>query len=1118
MRKITLLMVLMIAFATAQAQLPSNWIDDTGIETFKEATTVHGGDYSCGVIVNTDVQANCDLGNDSPMPVTPGATYKISFWANTSEHVRITAVIDYNAGTTVYPNTYVGPATAGWEQYTFEGTIPDGVATGTVRLRFYDVAGFNPGEINFVDDVAFESPIGTPKMVVNGDFETWGGTLGEPSNYPTAFTATASGLNIVLAWVDAVGDPLPGNYLIKASTQNNIALPVDGTYVTDDLDLSDGSGAANVAFGGESFLFPGLEPLTTYYFKIFPYSNSGLNVDFKTDGTAPSAQATIGSIVILETENFDADWGGWTRVNVIGEQEWGRDNTNGIGTTACAKMTGYSSGTTYANEDWLISPSLDFTAYSNEILSFFSAVGYSTATPQLAVHISIDYDGGGDPGSATWTQLNPTLPVSPPNWVWTNSGVIDLSAHEGDNVHVAFVYTCGTDAAATWEIDNIMISGEGEITPEPEPSNYPTAFTALAQGQSINLTWTDATGDVLPEHYLLLGSDDDNIVAPQDGNPVDNDLDFGDGMAALNLSYGTTSATFAGLAGGQTYYFKIFPYNNIGTTIDYKNDGAPPMAQATTQEVATNLFTDFNEDWGGWTPLSLVGDQTWTRTTEFGIENSPCAKMAGFNNGAVINEDWLLSPAYDLAGMGDMVASFFSATKFAGPALRFKVSTNYNGTGNPNDATWDDLTDMAAWSTNNYEWTESGNIDLSAFNGSTIYMAFVYFSTDMEAPTWEIDNVLLAPMQAMGEPTAYPTMFAMTAQDQNINITWVDATGAVVPQGYLIKISNADTFTAPVDGTPVADDMDLSDGMGAKNVTPGTEELSFNDLAANTTYYAVIYPYTNSGATINFKTDGTAPHAEATTAEAPADLLFTTFNESWENWTQFSVSGDQVWGRDNTFGIDGTACARVSGFAGGASNVNEDWLVSPAIDLTGITNTVLSFYSAVAYTGDPLQVLVSTDYDGSGNPNDFTWDDFTAQAQWPTGDPFWVWTYSGSLSLQDYANQTIFVAFKFVSDAVASKTWEVDNIRIQGTSSINDPDSYLLGLYPNPTSGLINYDLKEAPVAIDIFSVTGQLIYSANLPASSGNINLQQMQKGLYLVRFILDEQGTAVTRRIIIE
>ena len=649
MKKVFLFVLMLFAISTVQAQFPSDWTDDTGIETFKESTSVHGGAYSCGVIVNTDVQANCDLSNTSPMPVTPGATYKISFWANTSEHVRVTAVVDWNLGSAQYSNSYVGPATSGWEQFVFEGTVPDSVATGTARLRFYDVSGFIPGETQYVDDVAFESPVGTPKTVVNGDFETWGGIVGEPSNYPTEFTAAASGGGIALSWVDAVGDPLPENYLIKASKHSNIAHPVDGIYVTNDLDLSDSTGAANVAYGQESFNFTGLVPFTTYYFRIFPYTNSGINVDYKTDGTAPSAQATIGSIIILESENFDADWGGWTRVNVLGEQEWSRDNTFGIGNTACAKMTGNSGGANYANEDWLISPSMDFTTCTDQIFTFFSAVGYSTSEPQLTVHISTDYDGH-NPSTATWTKLNPILATSPPNLAWTNSSAVDVSDFTGDNVHVAFVYICGTDPAETWEIDNIMISGEGEIVPEPEPSNYPADFAALADGQTVHLSWADAIGEILPEHYLILGSDANNIAAPQDGQPVENDPDFSDGMAVMNVSYGTTSITFTELANNQTYYFKIYPYNNSGVAIDYKNDGIPPMAEATTEQEAANLFTDFNEDWGGWTPISLVGNQTWTRTTEYGIENSPCAKMAGFNNGAVINEDWLLSPAYDQIG------------------------------------------------------------------------------------------------------------------------------------------------------------------------------------------------------------------------------------------------------------------------------------------------------------------------------------------------------------------------------------------------------------------------------------------------------------------------------------
>ncbi len=52
----------------------------------------------------------------------------------------------------------------------------------------------------------------------------------EPTNYPTAFAASVSGLNIDLTWTDATGEQLPYKYLVLAST-GNITVPVDGTPV-----------------------------------------------------------------------------------------------------------------------------------------------------------------------------------------------------------------------------------------------------------------------------------------------------------------------------------------------------------------------------------------------------------------------------------------------------------------------------------------------------------------------------------------------------------------------------------------------------------------------------------------------------------------------------------------------------------------------------------------------------------------------------------------------------------------------------------------------------------------------------------------------------------------------
>lgn len=114
---------------------------------------------------------------------------------------------------------------------------------------------------------------------------------GEPSNYPTAFSAvtgTPTWSTVNTAWTDATGTILPENYLIKGSPVSYAAIvnPVDGVPETDGLLVK------NIAQGAQAAAFTGLIDNTTYYFKIFPYNNSGAFINYKTDATPPTASAT----------------------------------------------------------------------------------------------------------------------------------------------------------------------------------------------------------------------------------------------------------------------------------------------------------------------------------------------------------------------------------------------------------------------------------------------------------------------------------------------------------------------------------------------------------------------------------------------------------------------------------------------------------------------------------------------------------------------------------------------------------------------------------------------------------------------------------------------------------
>ena len=280
----------------------------------------------------------------------------------------------------------------------------------------------------------------------------------------------------------------------------------------------------------------------------------------------------------------------------------------------------------------------------------------------------------------------------------------------------------------------------GAAQPDPEPSNYPTDFTATVNEVNVTLTWTDATGEQLPAKYLVLATTGE-VTVPVDGTPVANsDL-------AMNVNYGVETVTFSGLQGGTTYKFAIFPYTNSGDNIDYLTSGNYPLVEATTENINYLLFEDFDEELGVFTAYDAFGDQGWHQGTYNG---TTYANMNGYaNGGANENEDWLIGevPGMTDVQFTDIFLEFRTAIKFDGDPIRVVVSGDYELNSDPSDYQWIDITDAFDYSTGNYEWVESGKVNIIdevgefANSGYSWYVAFVYNSTNEAASSWEIDYV-----------------------------------------------------------------------------------------------------------------------------------------------------------------------------------------------------------------------------------------------------------------------------------------------------------------------------------------------------------------------------------------
>lgn len=107
-----------------------------------------------------------------------------------------------------------------------------------------------------------------------------------------------------------------------------------------------------------------------------------------------------------------------------------------------------------------------------------------------------------------------------------------------------------------------------------------------------------------------------------------------------------------------------------------------------------------------------------------------------------------------------------------------------------------------------------------------------------------------------------PTNNAADFSAHNIIIQWTDATGAFVPDGYLVRMSTSgfSNIAVPVDGVPIAD------GPADKNIPFGVQQAWFKNLNSNTVYYFKIFPFKGSGNLINYKTEGTVPQIQKVTA------------------------------------------------------------------------------------------------------------------------------------------------------------------------------------------------------------------------------------------------------------
>ena len=434
------------------------------------------------------------------------------------------------------------------------------------------------------------------------------------------------------------------------------------------------------------------------------------------------------------------------------------------------KATGYIKGNNYATESYLISPEIDLTTANNPQLSFDAALNYlkgADASAVLGVKVSKDYTG--DYATATWENVEvPNWPAGN-SWDMVNTGGIDLSKFKGEKIHFALKYTSTDKGGTTWEMKNFLVEEKNDywdvslykeildndvvetrsLAATRATTVSPTA-SALYVYDGENKTWKPYTlkeAKLLvaePALYESLGAD--MIEKPEAVLP--------------------------------TYLKQKYPYAAVGDMVAVvynKKADTPVVAEYTLGEdwtettsckLVTTTFTQdaegisveasmylnetFKKDMGSFTIQDIfLNDVNWV----WKLDSYGYMKASAYANKANhAAESWLVSPVMNFKKSKAPELLFDHACRFRTETpsdnLNVMVSTDYSD--DVKTATWTALT-VENW-TDGTKWDFISNkIDLSAYNGQKVTIAFKYVSTDNVAPTWEVQNVVVREKVAEGE-------------------------------------------------------------------------------------------------------------------------------------------------------------------------------------------------------------------------------------------------------------------------------------------------------------------------------------------------------------------------------
>lgn len=761
-------------------------------------------------------------------------------------------------------------------------------STGTFTVN---VTGLTYGTTYYYK--AFATSASGTSYTAKGTFST---LKIEPANHPTNFVATGVTTGaIVPQWTASVaGSQAPDGYLIKAST-SAVVDPVDGVDPANSTNISTGTANRKVTSGTaiSSATFTGMSSGTMYNYKIYPYTNSGVAIDFKIADAPSFSHATLPTALTtptatnLQTNSATISWALGThnagnKVLVFVKQ--GSPINTGTGTPTAAPLT-YTANTVFGSGTAFQNDAAAFCVYKGDD----SSVSITGLNPNLTYNVVIyraveaSNSDGTNSYSAVLTSSFTTL---------SNPVTLPYSQNFENTTNEWVLESTGTNKWAIGSATNnggtkaLYISSDSGTT-----NNYATGTAQSGTNASVRVDLTGLTAATLSFDWKSNGENLSGTI--YDYGEVYINTGGSDVLISGTKEFNSTT-TFA------TKTIDISKYVGGIVTLKFRwvNDSSggnqPPFAVDNVNIVpygipnfTTTAITNitYNSADSGGTITTDGGSAITARGIVYATSPNPTIANSVVSNGSgngayTANLTGLLSNttyyvrAYVTNANGTYYANevSFTTANIVSPiatAPSLTTSTTFTATWNvvpeatayeidvyegnlSSNTTTETFTSIGGGTTSNYStrsWTGNDNITWTAYNSRTDQ---VIFSGNDALTLKDASGSYLQSGEITGNPTNFTfdikQSFSGSGGEITLSILHGVSFGTTTQIGVYSYNSSTQNIVAPISGISGPFKVVLSNNTAARPtidnlaITKTTGSLSYilqNHNVGNVTFYQV---------------------------------------------------------------------------------------------------------------------------------------------------------------------------------------------------------------------------------------------------------------------------------------